>query len=224
MGQPTVLYPQSALGTQGSGVRQFADADGNVQAIPYTGTSPFGEPAMHPDGYELPYPVDPPIDVAGEDELLHEQMHGVPWHGYEIQVWVNPSNPGIPNLGPVNEQDFQSGHSQIVVHNPSAEQGWGLDPAILLPRFPHSENVNPFYARGTMRRNGQFIFTNAGLPFGMMTQQNVQALSAQTRQRSTVHSKLADVPAMVPYSATVVPVHGQAGPMNLVPAEDVGVY
>lgn len=222
MPDPAQLYPRTPQGTLGAGVGQFSDGE-EFQAIPWTGTSPYGEAALYAESEEAPYPTDPRIDPAGEEEFLHDQMYGVPWHTYYLAGWVNPSNPGIPNLGPPNEQDNQSGHSQIVVHNPSAEQGWGMDPAILVARYPHSEGVNPFYARGTHRRNGALEFTSAGLPFGSMTQQSVQMQTVLTRRRSTVHRRLADNPMAVPYSSTV-PVHGQAGPMNLIPEADEGVY
>lgn len=223
MRNPSILFPQRPYGTQGIGVQQFP-VDGEFQAIPNTGTPPFGEPVLYDETSELPFPVDPPFSTAREDDFLHEQINGTPWHGYEIGEWVNPSNPGIPNLGPPNVQDFQSGHSQIAPHNPSAEQGWGLDPAILQARYPHSENINPFYATGTHRRNGALEFSSQGLPFGSVTQQHVQAQSAVTRGRSTVHQRLADNPIAVPYSSTVVPVPGNAGPMNLIPAADEGIY
>jgi hypothetical protein len=153
-------------------------------------------------------------------------MLGAPWRGYRIQGWVNPSNPGVPNLGPVNEQPFYSGHSQITVPNPSAEQGWGLDPAVLLARFPHSEGVNPFYSVGRYRRNGSLDFNASGLPFGHVTAGRVQQLTVASRQRSSVHRRLVDNPQPVPYSSTV-PVGGSAGPIpfyNLVPDHDEGIY
>jgi hypothetical protein len=228
MPDPSIRYsPTSLRGTQGTGVRQFISADGDIQAIPNRRTPPYGEPDLYAETVELPYPVDPPINTGYEDELLHEQMHGVPWHGYRIQEWQNPSNPGVPNLGPVNDQPFVSGHSQITVPNPAAEQGWGMDPAVLLPRFPHSENVFPGYSAGRYRRNGQLEFSASGLPFGALTQQHVQALTARTRQRSSVHVRLADNPQPVPYSSTITPVGGQAGPMALyavLPYEDEGIY
>lgn len=221
MSDPSVLYPDAVYGTLGSGVDRF-QADGDFQAIPNRTTPPLGEPPLYDEAEEPVYPLDPPINTAAEDELLHAQMHGAPWRGYRIQGWVNPSNPGIPNLGPVNDQPYVSGHSQITVPNPSAEQGWGLDPAILLARYPHSEGVNPFYATGRHRRNGQMEFTASGLPFGNIVAD--QTLTAVSRGRSTTHQRLADTPASIPYSSTV-PVGGSAGPIpNLVPDHDEAIY
>lgn len=229
MPDPSVLFPHALEGTLGAGQRQFVGDEGEFQGMPYRGTPPFGEPVLNDEFDEAVWPIDPPIDPAYEDAYLHGQMHGTPWHGYFIQGWVNPSNPGIPNLGPVNEQPFYSGHSQITVPNPSAEQGWGMDPAVLLPRFPHSEGVNPFYSSGRYRRNGQLEFNSAGIPFGSVTQQRVQALTIGTRNRSSVHDRLADFQPGVPYSSTIVPVGGQAGPQALyayapLPTEDDGIY
>lgn len=224
--QPTT-NPNSAYGTLADGVYQYADDMGEIQAIPNTRTPPYGEPVLNVDGYESPYPVGQPIDTDAEDEALHQQINGPSggWasHGYDIGEWVNPSNPGIPNLGPVNQQPVQSGHSQIVIPNPAAEQGWGLDPAIVNSRYPHSENTNPFYGYARYRRNGSLEFNSTGIPLngGAL---NIELQRSMTQRRSTVHQRLADVPASVPYSSTV-PVGGSAGPLALVPnTEDEAIY
>lgn len=232
MPDPSVLYPNALYGTQGVGVWQEPDVDtGEFEGVPYRRTPPFGEPDPYPapealDPGEIS-PADPPINTALEDDLLHEQMHGSHHRGYYIDRWQNPSNPGVPNLGPVNDQPFVSGHSQIGIPNPSAEQGWGLDPAILLSRFPHSENVFPGYSAGRFRRNGSLEFTSAGIPFGTLTAQTVQLQTVMAgRQRSSVHVRLADNPQGVPFSSTVVPVGGSAGPIpyHVPVAEDDGIY
>lgn len=221
--------PTSAYGTLGeNGVMFAVDPNtGEIEQVPYTGTSPYGEPALFQSPEvpaAIPFEANQRIDVAAEDEFLHEQLHGTPWHGYEILEWVNPENPGIPNLGPPNEQDFQSGHTSIVVHNSSAEQGWGMDPALLVARYPKVQNTNPFYATGTHRRNGEFPWAVAGLPFADLTQQNVQLSHVGRRRTSSVHGKLADIPPFVPYSENVVPVQGNAGPLNLIPDGAEGIY
>lgn len=221
--------PNSVYGTLGEPGIGFAinPMTGDIEQVPYTGTSPYGEPAMFlsPEVPEaVPADAHQRIDVAREDAFLHDQLHGTPWHGYRIEEWVNPENPGIPNLGPVNEQDFQSGHTSAVVHNASAEQGWGMDPAILHARYPKVENTNPFYATGTRRRNGELAWFVPGLPFSDVVQQRVQLQHAGRRRTSSVHGKLADIPAFVPYSENRVPVPGNAGPMNILPEGTEGIY
>lgn len=228
---PSVLFPRLFGGTLGAGSQTYVDPSagayeaGDFEKIPNRRTPPYGEPPLNWEPEEHPYPSDPPINVLSEDEFLHEQMHGLPWRGYVIQEWVNPSNPGIPNLGPVNDQPVQSGHTQITVNNSSAEQGWGMDPAILLARYPHSENVNPTYALGTHRRNGQLEYVNDGLPVAAVSANRVQLLTRATRQRSTTHVKLVDNPGMIPYSASMIPTGGaQPLALNVIPDADDGVY
>lgn len=228
MPDPTVLFPNALEGTLGYGVYQGVNLDSlEFEGVPYRPTPPYGEQPMYNDVDVLPYPIDPPVDQALVDDMLHEQMHGAPARDtYVIQRWVNPSNPGIPNLGPISDTPWESGHSQITVLNPSLEQGWGMDPAIVNPRYPISEGVNPYYASGTHRRNGQLPWTSAGVPL-QLTTQGAQTITNLTRNRSTVHQQLVDNPGYVPYSATITPAGGGgAGPvaMNMIPHEDEGIY
>lgn len=225
---PVTSNPRSNYGTLAeSGIGFSIDPlTGEIQQVPYTGTSPFGEPPL----LESPQ-IDPSIPPEAhanfrphEDEIfLHDQIHGTPWHGYYIQAWVNPDNPGIPNLGPVNEQPFQSAHTNAIVHNPSAEQGWGMDPAIVLPRYPHVQNTFPQYARGTRRRMGDLEWEPEWMPFWDVTQQNVALQQGAQHRASSLHGMLSDIPPAVPYSSTV-PVYGNAGPLDILPEAVDAIY
>jgi hypothetical protein len=223
--------PQSAYGTTGLGQTVYIDEHGEVQQVPFILTPPFGEPGMYDAALDAPgdddwnsgAPADPPFNWQQQQDAIHEWIHGTPWDGIDLGEWVNPQNPGIPNLGPVNEQPFQSAHTNAVPHNSSVEQGWGLDPAILYPRRPNVQNTNPYYALGTFRRMGGLAWQVPGIPFGSVTQQHVESRWGPFRRASTTHEKLVDVPANVPYSSTV-PVHGQAGPVEILPPDAEGIY
>lgn len=215
--------PEGPYGsTLGDGVNQFTDPTGEIEAVPYTGTPPYGEPPLWEATEPAPWPVDPPFDSTWEDDYLHEQIHGAPNRGYDIEVWVNPSNPGVPNLGPANAPSGQTGHTQNILPDPAAEQGWGLDPAIVNARYPNVQGANPYYASGTYRRNGQLDFNSDGLPLngGAL---DIELQNQLRYQRSTTHGRLADVPQSVPYSS-VVPVGGQAGPLAIIPEGDEAIY
>lgn len=224
IGAQDVAQQYAYYAYMGEGVTTFVDEDGELQVIPYTGTPPWGEPDMYADGFENIAPIDPPWPEQAQADMLHGAIHDKPYpDGYDIGEWVNPSNPGVPNLGPVNDQAPISARSAMVHHYPSDEQGWGMDPAVLLPRYPQSQNTNPFYAIWTHRRNGQYEFNSAGLPFGEYSALNVE-LQWQGRRRLGTHSRLVDNPAPVPYSDTV-PVGGSAGPLGYLPdAYDEAVY
>lgn len=226
---PTQVYPSMLTppGTLGAGVIYDLDQYGEIQAIPYTGTPPFGERPLRQAT------LDDQPEQAGDatyqrvsdraaETFLHDQINGVPWHGYAIEEVVNGANPGIPNLGPINEQPFQSGHTQVHVDNPSSEQGWGLDPAVLYARYPRSDGANPCYAMGTHRRNGTLDWQAPGVPFSDWTNTNWQ-LQWQLRRQSGTHQRVVDPTTGIPFVSTV-PVSGQAGPLELIPDAAIGVY
>lgn len=228
MTPPITTNPRSAYGTLGlTGTIYYEGAFGGLDSYPDHGTAPEGEMPLIETQHEpgtAPVTIVQEITPDASEVFLHEQVHGVPWDGYDLGEWVNPSNPGIPNLGPPNEQDFQSGHTSAIVHNQSLEQGAMLDPAILVTRYPKSENVNPFYATGSWRRNGTFIPAIGDLPFGQLTQGSRQMQAMGRRRVSVVHGRVADVPVAVPFSSNRIPVGGNAGPMNILPLGTEGIY
>jgi hypothetical protein len=226
------LDPRSKYFTQGTGVLTYIDPEtGDIEAIPNTATPPWGEdqwlgaaPVPSPIGGEDDnWLGDPPPDSQAEQAAQEFWIEdGRAWHGYQADLGVNPQNPGVPNLGPANVQDFQTGDSQIVRHVPAAEQGWGLDPAILVPRFPHVENTNPYWDSFAHRRMGDLEWVPQDMPFGDLTAQNVELYWRGYKRPSRLHGRLVDQPPAIPYSYQV-PV-GQAGPLDLIPVGDEAVY
>lgn len=226
LGEPGAAWGVSPDGSYASSAAGYAS---DAQQVPWTGTPPYGEPPLYNENFDLnddqvtPNPTTPPFNTAQERDAQHEWIHGTPWHGYDIQEWVNPQNPGIPNLGPVNIQPFESSHTNAMPHNASAEQGWGLDPAILYPRRPNVQNTNPYWSMTQFRRMGGLAWNVPGIPFGDVTQQRPQAYAAGRRRPSFTHNRLSDVPPNVPFSSTV-PVYGNAGPIDILPEDPGGVY
>ena len=223
------FVPGPPFGVLAEGVVQYVDPEtGEIERIPYTGTPPFGEADLGVAVTEepiLPAAPNPTLEM----DLLHEQVHGTPFstpdgRGYDIEQWQNPSNPGIPNLGPVEGDTGTLARDAVVHHYQSDEQGWGMDPAVLLPRYPVSEGLFPGYSIGTHRRMGDLEWLPDMMPFGDRALTNVELQYQLRRKVSAVHGKLVDNPQAVPYSSTVLPVPGQAGPLNLVPEADEAIY
>jgi hypothetical protein len=70
---------------------------------------------------------------------------------FYVPVWqAEPAG-----LGPPNQQQFQSGHTQNVKQNPSAEQGIGRSPGQRWPHYPHVQQFNPFRRTQVLQRDGQ---------------------------------------------------------------------
>lgn len=188
-------------------VQPTVDGVGGISQVQIDGTPPYGEPVLYVDQIQAIYRDSIMIDPTTEEEIIHRWIHDAfpntaPDSPITGKYQVGPDNPGIPNLGPPNRQLGQSGHSQNIVPNPSAEQGWGLDPAILIPRFPRSVGDNRYYARlSGYRRNGSMDIVVAPPGVDFVTQGKRQAIFGPTRFRSQTHKRLVDIPASVPYSA-----------------------
>lgn len=208
--------PYSYDGTLGDGTLTYVDELGDIQVIPDTRTPPWGEdspetgPADAGSQWGDPTwgpstPVNPgPIDSGQQYDEDHEAIHGTAQpRGYDIEAWQNPSNPGIPNLGPINQQPAVSARFSVVHHYQSDEQGWGMDPAIINPRFPHSENVFPGYGQGTRKRNGTLEVSSIDYPYGTNTAEVWELQYQELRNASRLHARLVDNPQPVPFSSTV---------------------
>src|SRR5581483_1973360 len=92
------------------------------------------------------YPSMPPqADSRTEEAYLHETINGETTNEAYDEEWVNVQQYGPTGFGNWNDdmQVFQTGHSQIVVSNPAAEQGWGVGPARRWAHYPHEESKNP---------------------------------------------------------------------------------
>ena len=89
------------------------------------------------DVYEMIFgqvdPRDPPIDA---------------------QIIVNPAESEPTGWGAPNLQQFQSGHVNNLVTNPSAEQGHGVGPERAWAHYPHATNPNPFRRMPCFLRDG----------------------------------------------------------------------
>ena len=91
LGEPGVAWGVAPDGTYGGGL--------DVQQVPNTRTPPYGEaPLWTADQGLVAEPITPPFDAQKEKDAQHEWIHGTPWKGYDLGEWVNPDNPGIPNL------------------------------------------------------------------------------------------------------------------------------
>lgn len=63
---------------------------------------------------------------------------------------------GPPELGPPNNQPFQSGHTSIVPTNPASEQGVGRAPGWQWAHYPHVQQFNVEWVNGqTLLLDGQ---------------------------------------------------------------------
>jgi hypothetical protein len=241
-------YEGATSGLTGAGVYQYIDPySGEWQAVPYTGTPPLGPGQGTPSGGPGEAPLET-SDYGGETDpyaaydgeltgydymgagaipqdqqaQLHAQIHGVGQpRGYILEEWVNPANPGVPNLGPPNEQANQNGRTAITRHISSEEAGFLLDPAVWPSRFPHVEDPNPRWNMGQFHRYGQYKYLpEMNLEWGSFTGLAYELQFAERKMASAIqaHRRISDIPPSVPYSATV-PQAGQAGPYNLVPVD-----
>jgi hypothetical protein len=219
-----------------TGVPAYVSDTGDLETIPWTGTPPEGEPTLlgpwagpggeTADVLETPYAGDPPFSEDVEDLMLHDAIHGPGLQGYNIESWANPSNPGIPNLGPVNAQPLMGGASSTSgssPRDPSVEQGWGMDPAVILARYPHSENVNPFYNQYVYRRFGTYNEVWAGPEYGAFSNIADELRWQDVLNSGSGHARLVDNPQGVPYSSTV-PIGGGYTGQEYIPDSDEAVY
>lgn len=135
---------------------QNAPSDGQLGRVPYRGTAPWGEPPAY-DELSAGVPPDASSIELSPAEDLHRRINLAYGHdALQLDYYLDQQY-GAPPPGAPNQQPFQSGHTQVTVHNQSAEQGWGADPAFAWPRYPHMENHARAYNWGTARRNGGYL-------------------------------------------------------------------
>jgi hypothetical protein len=97
------------------------------------------------------------MSVHGASRSVHEQIHGqVDPRNPPIDalVVVNPAESPPTGWGAENLQQFQSGHVNNLVTNPSAEQGFGVGPERQWAHYPHASNPNPFRRMAAFLRDG----------------------------------------------------------------------
>jgi hypothetical protein len=81
--------------------------------------------------------------------------HGEPeWPPSGPLIVVNPDNVQPTGVGSPNEQQYQTGHTNNVRTDPSAEQGEGVGPERQWPHYPHVDQPNPFRNLNVMQRSG----------------------------------------------------------------------
>ncbi len=193
-------------------VYQYIDGDGNVQKLPDTITPPAGESPLWAESGRAGSPYgqhqEPPFDPQSEHELTEAYVYTSEKGLRRVDEWVNPYQPGIPGLGPIRAQAPQGGHTASVVPNPAAEQGWGMDPAVLNSRWPVMELPNPFHSQYIQKRSGSYPVVSNPPALASHLGQHGQAAQLQwvALRRRGRHGVLADVPAAVPYSANVAAV------------------
>lgn len=69
-------------------------------------------------------------------------------------IVVNPAESPPTGWGAPNHQQFQTGHTQNVKTNYSAEQGQGVGPERKWPHYPHVENPNVYRNLNVYQRSG----------------------------------------------------------------------
>lgn len=135
------------------------EAEDAASPAPDTTTPPFGEPT-DPDEYipevvlEQNYMPAPDVDAVAVSDVpsLLQDAYGADIPEWD---WENDDQyfglgvpPGVPNYG----QPIESGHSQIVRPNPSAELGWDQwSGKFVIARVPRHENNFTRYNAGTSR-------------------------------------------------------------------------
>ncbi len=188
-------------------VLTYIDDFGNVIVEPVTPTPPGGEYYSEEAyaGAEGSDYTQPPIDMQLDALYNNAAIYDVLFEGYALE-WVNTQHFGIPGLGPVEQGVRQSGHSAAIIMDPTEEQGWGMDPAIVTPRYPVTQNFNPFRSQYTERRFGNYAFQpnppsyGATVASGGANYDHVQLQWAKlTRNRH--HGVVVEVPPTVPFSA-----------------------
>lgn len=172
------------------------------------------------------FPIIPEgVGGAVAEDINHGQMNGETPNDTYYQDVVNLEVYGPQGFGDWNVQAFQTGHTQNVILDPAAEQGWGTGPARKWAHFPKVEGVNPDRNMGQHFRNGQLPIVagetalwDRGL-FGWEAQfvpyKHVQPVAP-----------VVPLPVSVPFSATVPTYAG--GPVHIpgvdVPIGDEGIW
>ena len=170
--------------------------------------------------------MDGMISTQAEDALLHEQLNGETPNGAYGEHWVNVQQYGETGYGPYNDQtNYQSGHTQITLANPSSEQGWGVGPARRWAHYPIEQLVNPFRNRMVHCRNGELPWVTASSVLYWRTALAWEQQWSQLKHRSPV-SPVVPVAPTVPFVSTVPTYGGGPAPHPGVdmPIGDEGIY
>lgn len=168
------------------------EADDAANPAPMTYTPPYGEPIPENEYVsdavlESAYMPAPDVEAAAAADLpaLFEDAYGVSIPEWD---WENDDQyfglgvpPGVPNYG----QPIESGHSQIIRPNPSAELGWDAwSGRAILARVARHENDFKRYNAGTSRGHAlppeKWLGRGPGV---MFTQQQRDLMLAEIQRR-----------------------------------------
>src|ERR1700733_7591726 len=172
-----------------------------------------GPPINDPGGQGVvEMPAGPSAQEAAHlDVLIYDQLNDETSNEAYSEGWVNPQVYGEQGFGAFNEQDFQSGHTQIILSNPSAEQGWGVGPARRWAHYPIEDSPNPYRNRMNHMRNGQLAYVSSESSLYERAGLAWEEQFSPYKQRSPL-APVVPVPASVPFVATVPTWGGGAIP------------
>lgn len=168
----------------------------------------------------------PTMSQQREEDYLHEVINGQTSNDAYEETWVNVQQYGPTGFGPWNDETiFQSGHSQNVVSNPAAEQGWGVGPARRWAHYPHEDSPNPMRNMGQHNRNGQLPWVAVDSSLYERSQLAWEQQWDQFKYRSPVAPVVAVAPS-VPFVQTVPTYSGGPSPYPGVdvPLPDAAIY
>lgn len=125
------------------------------------------------------------------------------------EVIVNPRELLPTGWGPENIQQFQSGHTNNVRTNQSAEQGHGVGPERRWAHYPHVEQPNPYRMLNVRQRSGgdsysPLVYRPEVAAYWVQAMAAEHA-AAQTRHRQPSIAGVVNQAASVPFVATVPP-------------------
>jgi hypothetical protein len=200
-------------------VIESADA---ANPAPNTRTPPFGEPideseyiaqALQHEEY-LPAPDLEAMAGVDLDLVINDAWPAdIPeWDWYNDQQYHGLGvPPGVPNWG----QPIESGHSQVILHNPTAELGWDeWSGRPKLARVARMENNFPGYSAGVNRRHNMPPVIKNDRQAWMRTQQARDLLLAEVQRRGIHNVVIVDVPAQ-PYTEQVAMVDPSMAPPEI---------
>jgi hypothetical protein len=200
----------------------FQNADQAAPA-PDTFTPPDGE-YIEEDEVIDPFYVDqtwaPAPDFTVDPEALQDIFSEAPGPDIPVREWYN--DPQVHGLGVPpgyeNDQYFESGHTQIVVPNPSDEQGWDeWSGRVPMARVAQMQNNFPMYSAGVNRGLGERSAYIVDVPYVLLTQQYRDLLLSEIKRRGVHNVVIGDVPS-IPYSQQVNIID----PISLTPEPDIG--
>lgn len=133
-------------------------------------------------------------------------------HNPEIDaaIIVNPREFGITGWGDWNNQQFQSGHTNALITNESAEQGFGVGPERKWPHYPTPDNPNPYRAKNVLRRMGGDSYSDQ-VYRPEVTAYWAQALGYELSQEHAKHrftgrTAVVNQDPSIPYVSTITPL------------------